>query len=190
MSANLPVAVTRVGGALQTVSSQIEAYTDPRYPLARRSQIALARIIEDRPELNTEARIAMMVDAFSFHGVDEAAAFTAITDEFGLETTYLALDYLYEVGERGRGTTTGDREPIRRLFKGMDSVRNVADLITELRDSGLQVEGVNTLSDLVFRLGGLQRALNADRDDFASLVDGFTTSDFDPVTESEFDDEE
>lgn len=165
-SANLPAIVTRVGGALEKVVSEIEAYTDERYPLTRNGQMALARMIEDRPELNSESRVSLLVDALSYHGVNQRTEFTALVDRYDIEVVYLALDYLYEVGQRDRGTTT----PVSNdKYNSMKYVREVVELIIKLRALGVHVSGVESLSDVVYHLGGLDLAIDASDEDIQSI---------------------
>lgn len=168
MSENLPVIVSRVGGELEKVISDIESYTSPEYPLNRKGQIALARMIEDRPELNTEPRIAFFVDALAFHGVGQSAEFISLINDLedDVETVYLALDYLYEVGERDHDDQTesliGNR--VRR-FDPMKRVMRVVELIQRLRESGVEVSSVETLSDCAYRLGGFNEAIGVKEGD-------------------------
>ena len=164
-SANLPAIVTRVGGALEKVVSEIEAYTDERYPLTRNGQMALARMIEDRPELNSEARVSLLVDALSYHGVNQRAEFTALIDRYDIEVVYLALDYLYEVGQRDRGTALVKDNK----YNSMKYVREAVELIVKLRAMDVHVDGVESLSDVIYQLGGLDLAIDASDEDIESL---------------------
>ena len=163
---NLPAIVTRVGGALEQVVSEIEAYTDERYPLDRRGQMVLARMIEDRPELNSEARVALLVDALSYHGANQRKKFTVLVDSYGIEVVYLALDYLYEVGQRDRGTTT---PASNAKYNSMKYVGEVVELIIKLRTMDVHVSSVESLSDIVYHLGGLDLAIDASDDDIEAI---------------------
>lgn len=179
-----PIAVIQVGGALQKiVTTELEAYTDPRYPLTEVSQIALARIVEAFPALNTEPRVAMLVDAYSFHGIDSSSEFRALIDEFDLETAYLAMDYLYEVGQRDHGPQIERHRARKILPLGMIAIRNVIELIVAIRDTGTPVMTTIGLSDIVYKLGGLQKALIVDYAAIQAAAEG------DDVT-NVYDDEE
>lgn len=161
-STNLPAIVTRVGGALEKVVSDIEAYTDEHYPLTRNGQMALARMVEYRPELNSEARVALLVDALSYHGVNQRKEFTALVDRYDIEIVYLALDYLYEVGLRDRGTKASVS---REKYNSMKYVRNVVELITRLRAMNAYVSDTESLNDIVYQLGGLDLAIDTSDED-------------------------
>jgi hypothetical protein len=184
MTANLPLPlVTRVGGALEKVISNIEVYTSPEYPLNRQGQMALARMVEDRPALNTEARIALIVHALAWHGVSQRVEFTSLVDEFDIEDVYLALDYLYEVGTRSqakkidpnlseaelaagkerakRAQVRGDDQTKPDPFNDMTYVRQVVELIIRLRAAGKEVSAVETLDARIYELGGLSFAVDA-----------------------------
>lgn len=184
MTANLPLPlVTRVGGALEKVISNIEVYTSPEYPLDRQGQMALARMVEDRPALNTEARIALLVDALAWHGVNQRVEFTSLMDEFGIEDVYLALDYLYEVGTRSqakkvnpdlnedelaaararakRAQDRGEDQPKADQFNNMAYVRQVVELISRLRAANKDVGTVEMLDARIYELGGLSFAVEA-----------------------------
>ncbi len=182
-TANLPAIVTRVGGALEQVISNIEVYTSPEHPLNRQAQMALARMIEDRPTLNTEARISLLVDALAWHGVDQRLQFASLMDEFDVEDVYLALDYLYEVGTRSkskkvnpnlsedeqaqaaartkRAQERGEDQAYVDPYNDMKYVRQVVELIIRLRAADKDVDSVETLSDRIYQLGGLSFAIDA-----------------------------
>lgn len=166
MSENLPVLVQRVGGELAKVVSDIESYTSPEYPLDRKGQMALARMVEDHADLNTEPRIAVLVDVLAFHGVKQSAEFIQLFKdaendaELDLETVYLALDYLYEVGERGHDDDTEALIGANvRRFDPMKRIMRVIELIQRLRESGIEVSSVETLSDCTYRVGGFNEAI-------------------------------
>lgn len=157
MSDNLPAIVTRVGGELEKVVSDIENYTSGQHPLDRKGQMALARMVEDRPELNTESRIALLVDALTWHGLEQKNAFMALVDDNDVETVYLALDYLFEEGEREHDTDRKARESEdkSKLYSSMRHVSRVVDVIVKLRESGVEISNVERLSDCIYQRGGL-----------------------------------
>lgn len=163
MTQNLPSIVTNVGGALERVITDIEAYTDERFPLPRRGQFALARLIETRPDLNSEARVALLVDAMSHHGVTQAEELKRLIDEYGIEDTHLALDYLYEVGERSRGTQ-------QKSFISMTNVKKVIEIVINLRAHEVSVTSVEHLSDIIYQIGGLDAAYDADAESIDSAM--------------------
>ena len=161
MSDNLPTLVVAVGGPLEKVIIDVVRYTDVKYPLDRSSQIALARIIEAQPELNTEVRVAYLVDAFSFHGVRHWIEFARIVEDHGIECACLVLDYLHEVGERSHG----DDKPEHILTStGIELVRCLAELVDQFKECGFDASGVASLDSLIQRLGGVDDALDADND--------------------------
>ena len=102
-AAKLPVAITRLGGDLEKVMREIDSYTDPAFPLDRKGQFAVARLIERHPDLNREEYVAIIIDLFAFHGVGSGAKLADIISEYGISTSQIVFTYLYESAERTRG---------------------------------------------------------------------------------------
>lgn len=194
MTANLPVPVVSVGGELQRVISEVEKYTDERYPLTRGAQMHLARIIEKRPELNTEARVAQLVDMLSWHSVDQMKELDELLDEHDIDHIILVLDYLYEAGVRMQVTAEEKQEArakikrelqferpletdedIRQLVEiragelwqanNMETVRRIVELIVRLEEEGQSIDGTQAFNHIVRELGGLEDALSLDDED-------------------------
>lgn len=205
MADNLPDAVTKVGGALEKVVTELERYTDKRYPLTRESQFALARIVESDPQLNTEGRVALLVDAFSFHGVTQHRDFMQIVQSHGIDRVCFALDYLYQTGERGRGhddekrksrpstdyfdsllglDASRDDEPEDLSTRGVEFIREVAELIELLERCGVPVEEHDAFYGLVLHLGGLDAAIDADAEQIKDRLSR-PSAHFDPETSDE-----
>jgi hypothetical protein len=173
-SDNLPILVSDIGGvpvsgALQKVVSNLEPYTDERYPLDITGQMMLARLVETRPKLNVESRVALLVDAIAYHGVDQGEAFNSLIDRFGIEDVYLALDYLHEVGTRGRGTTDGANEDDRRR-NSMSNVEQVVELIVRFRAFDIDISTVESLYKIIYKLGGIKSASEADDETVESAL--------------------
>lgn len=165
-AATLSPAVIRVGGAMEKVFEKSEDYVG--YPVSKRLQTAIARLVEARPELslNSEDSIVKILDLATFHGISQMARLGQQIDEYGVETVHLAVDYLYESAERGRA---GDKTDLvfngfgipRRYMTGLDSVDKVAELIGNLTAvTGTAFSGVERLDDVISELGGLKKALN------------------------------
>jgi len=165
MTDNLPAVVKRVGGALELIVSNLEAYTQPEYPLTRRGQIALGLIVEEHPGLNTEDRLALLVDILTYHGIYQRTEFMAIDEDHGIEIVYLALDYLYETGDRGRG-----KDEDSQAANDMRRVRRTAELIVRLQEAGFNVGSVEQLDDLAHAFGGLDQAFAASEDNVESVM--------------------
>lgn len=163
-SVNLPTVITRQGGAIEQVVRELDLYTDQRYPLTRQHQYALGRLIEARPSLNNEHHVSLLVDALSFHGVDSAPELGRVIDEFGLPVAHLALDYLYEVGKRGRG-----REEYTDWFSPA-GIRSVCQLLVNLDAEGHEVDTVEAFSEVIFTLGGLEEATTMTESEMTEVI--------------------
>lgn len=171
-NSSLSRAVTRVNGAL------VKVLSDPAYgTLNKRTQTALARLIEDRPALNTQHSVEKLVDLAHFHGVSQMSVLGTQIDEYGVDEIHLAVDYLYEIGERGRA---GDKSRTRtvgtdfsdRYKTGMDSVERVAALIRDLtKITGQALDDLEQLGDLVEKLGGLDAALDMNTYELESALE-------------------
>lgn len=167
---NLPVPVTKVGGALAQVTSSIELYTDERFPLTRKDQYGLARMMESRPELNTEPRVALLVDAIAHHGVEQLTQFGQLLDTIDVEVVYLAVDYLYEIGKRGRGASQSAGK-LSEQMADMDKIRSTAELAEVIvgLNQGI-VPDTEQLHDYVTKLGGLNAALDMSDADIETVL--------------------
>lgn len=104
---NLPVVAQRTGGALVTVLSDLDRYADGPQPLGRRITTAISRIVAERPELNTEARVAMLVDLAAYHGESISRWLADMLDEHEPEVVYLVVEYFYAIGRRDRTKVAG-----------------------------------------------------------------------------------
>lgn len=142
-SRELPLIVRQVGGALETVMSDLDNYTDDRYPIERVSQIAISRMIQKNPDLNNEENIAMLVDMFSFHGVSGADRTTLnkLLQDYPVESIHIAFEYLYEMGIRGQGTqaSIGDPDVEQALLA------TTLQKIEEFQQSGVEIKSSEDL---------------------------------------------
>lgn len=163
---NLPAIVTNVGGDLEKVVRDIEAYTEPHYPLTNKGRVALARFIEVRPDLNKERYVSLVVDALTFHGVDSAPELGRIVDEFSTEIVHQALDYLYEVGRRGRGK----EEKGKTDWFGDTGIRAVCQLIFDLESEDYIFDSVDALVEAIYIIGGLDEAVTLTERELAQAL--------------------
>lgn len=185
-TSSLSPAVIRVDGAL------VKVLRDHAYgTLSKRTQTALARLIESRPALNTQNSVEKLVDLADFHGVSQMSVLGDQIDEFGLDEIHLAVDFLYEIGERGRA---GDKTKAEKRFAGeessgyykigMDSVENVAALVRDLIQVSEQaLDNFEQLSDLVDKLGGLDAALDMNIDELESALEAYDQLDSELLAE-------
>ena len=166
-TANLPAIVTNVGGALEKVVRELGLYTDVNHPLSERGSVELARFVELRPDLNQEHYVALIVDALAYHGVDSAPELGRTVDDFDTEIVHQALDYLYEVGKRGRG----QEEKGKTDWFGDTGIRAVCQLITDLESEGYTYDTVEGFTDVVFALGGLEEAVTLSEHELTEILD-------------------
>ena len=146
--ANLPAVIIRSGGAIEKiVGTELAAYTDERFPLVRKDQFALGRLVEARPELNTEARVAVLVDMMAYHGHHVDAQLRKLLDHHDPEVIGFALDYLYEVGKKDRGMDGMEGVKSSLLH---DTAEAVEVLIAERE---LEIGNVEMLADLIQSFG-------------------------------------
>lgn len=162
---NIPAIITTVGGPLERVVKNIESYTDSNYPMSRQNQMALARIVEVRPDLNNEHDLGLLIDALTYHGVGQyGKEFLKLVDTYGIEMAHLAVDYLYEVGERDRGRQHKDTQPtiyntIRtgwQMRSGVRTMERVIKLVARVNalgeDYGVTIGNVEELDTFVGNL--------------------------------------
>lgn len=167
MSENLPAIITRVGGSLEQVVQHIELYTDERYPLDRRSQIALARLIEGHTEFNNEKSVSLLVDALAWHGIKQGQEFNELLQQYDIQTMHLALDYLYEIGVRTHGLDD-DIVNEDKKYQSMAYVGRVAELLNRMQQL-IVVETVEELASAIYYLGGLDKAFEATDEDIENV---------------------
>ncbi len=180
---NLPAIVTNVGGALEKVVRELDLYTDPSHPLSERGRVELARFVELRPDLNHEHYVALIVDALAYHGVDSAPELGRTVDDFDTEIVHQALDYLYEVGKRGRGA----EEKGKTDWFGDTGIRAVCQLLVDLDSEGHTYDTVEGFTEAIFALGGLDEAVTLSENELAETLDAVETDGDDSNKEEEGD---
>lgn len=182
-TANLPALIERTGGALLKVMTDLDAYVDPKYPLTRKGQLAIGRIVQDFPALNTEQDIELLVEIMSRHGVTSTNALRGYLNDFGTRFTYLAITFLFEEGKHGHRGKDEDLFAPGKKYQPMQYVRSVLELI-ENASSYLEIDTIEEISDLVESLGGLEDALklSSERLEIALMR---LESDFSPYPEAE-----
>jgi hypothetical protein len=141
---NLPAIVTRVGGALELVISRLEMYEDARFPIDRVNQIALAKVVEAKPDLNNENDLAFIVDSLSYHGISrqQRKNFYQLIDLYGAQQVNTALEYLVEMGVRDRGDAAQFGRENSLAF-----VRSVLERIVELEEKGFGPVTIESLAE-------------------------------------------
>lgn len=182
-TAKLPVAITRLGGDLEKVMREIDSYTDPAFPLDRKGQFAVARLIERHPDLNREEYVATIIDLFAYHGVGSGAKLADVISEYGIATSQVVFIYLYESAERTRGK--GMKAPERGFFhaqptrfpdkggnhtrwSGVASVAEICELILTLEAANFEIYDANRLDQAIQYLGGLYDACSKSSDEVAA----------------------
>lgn len=182
-TANLPALIERTGGALLKVMSDLDAYVDPKYPLNRKGQLAIGRIVQDFPALNCEQDVELLVEIMSRHGVTSMSVLRGYLNDFGTRFTYLAITFLFEEGKHGHRGKDEDQFSPGKKYQPMQYVRSVLELI-ESASAYLEIDSVEEISDLVESLGGLDDALklSPERLEIALLR---LESDFSPYPEAE-----
>lgn len=193
-TATLSPAVIRVGGAMEKVFENTQPYVG--YQINKRVQTAIVqRLIEGRPALNNEQSLVKILDLATFHGISQMVRLGKQIDEYGLPTVHLAVEFLFEYGERGRSgdktnqLVNGFGMP-RRYMTGMDSVDRVAELIIDLSAlAASTLDSVEQVGDLVTLLGGLNKTLDMSTQQLANALEAeFDLSPTD-VEDAEEDDE-
>ena len=176
VSAPVPALAHRIGGALVTVLSDIDAYTDTKHPLDSKQQLAVARIVQDYPSLNTEENVAMLVDVVAYYSVTAMNELRRYLAQYGCLLTYLAVSYLHEAAEMNRAHTAPklDLFNYERDRLAAHPVRHTTALLATL-DLASQYRVIETPEDvahLVDDLGGLDALLALDE---AELTDALET---------------
>lgn len=141
---NLPVLAVRTGGALVKVLSELERHATK--PLDRRAATAISRIVTDLPELNTEARVSMLVDLVSFHGEKADSWLARMFEDFNIEVVYLAIDYLYEAGYSDRKSDSNVDNSNDHQESLRSDIEELCDLIERLQrlvGDDITVQGLN-----------------------------------------------
>ncbi len=164
---NLPAIVEKVGGALLHVLLDLEPYIGAQR-LDRRDQIRLARIVEADPALNTEPRVGLIVDMMVYHGQSVDMTIRELLDNgHAIEDIYLAIDYLYEFGERD-----GRDGSVSRDLRSAERFVNLVELITQLKSIDINVDGLSSLGFYVVRAGGLDECADLTGEAFDAVVGG------------------
>jgi hypothetical protein len=140
---NLPLIIRQVGGALESVMSDLNNYTDDKYPIQRVSEIAIARMVQRNPDLNNENDISKLVDMFSFHGVEGAARNTLneLLKHNSVDDIHIAFEYLYEMGLRGQGSTASSGDPEYDVLLLTVTLQKLEDMA----DAGRKVHSADKL---------------------------------------------
>lgn len=191
---NLPALVTRQGGALTKVLSEVDAYVTEGYTLNRQQMVSIGRLVSANPDLNNEQSLAVIVDLFTYHGLSVCAEFLEAQALYGLEDVALATELMFELGQRTVGTAdhvvdwsdlsrqlNPKRVPVNHRVSGHDQddtrydanqvswygrigVNAICELIACLREEGVSVDDVDQLADHVYHLGGLVEACGLSHD--------------------------
>lgn len=161
-TANLPALITRTGGALVTVMSDLDAYTDEKRPLTKKGQLAIGRIIQDFPVLNTVEDVERLVDIVSYYGLSSMSELRRYLNEYGSLFTHLAVSYLFEGAGLNRADTS-DAGISRYEKRPMVHTTLLLELI-ELASNFVLIETVEDVDDLIDRLGGLDDAIDLPRE--------------------------
>lgn len=182
-TANLPVAITRLGGDLEKAMREIDLYTDPAFPLDRKGQFAVARLIERHPDLNREEYVAVIIDLFAYHRVGSGVKLADVISDYGIATSQIVFTYLYESAVRTRGE--GVKMPKHRLspaipdrfpdkggnetkWSGAMSIGEICELILTLEAENFEVYDASRLDEAIQYLGGLYKACSMSPDQVAS----------------------
>jgi hypothetical protein len=125
MTENLPVLAQRIGGDLVEVLGWKQHQLLPV-----QVKYAIAKFVQNNPELNTIQRVDFLADLAGFHGqaLNEDVAY--LVNDYGVETVYLAVDYLYQSGERSR-----TEQSFEDIETSIQALANLADVGILLFDS-------------------------------------------------------
>jgi hypothetical protein len=142
--------------------SELDAYTDAKHPLTKKGQLAIGRIIQDFPALNTVEDVERLVDIVSYYGLSSMGELRRYLNEYGSLFTHLAVSYLFE----GAGLDRGDNTEIfKTRFEKRPMVHTtmLLDLI-ELASTFIAIETVEDVDDLITKMGGLDDAIDLSHD--------------------------
>lgn len=162
-SVNLPVRVAREGGAIVEVLGW-----EQHLVLSPQQQYAIGVLVALNPLLNTEARIDMLADMAGFHGEQLDREVIDLIAEYGAETVYIAIDYLYEVARRDR---RGDARERNEVKCERSELAKTAELIGVLERLGYETTPA-VIEHLVRRLGGLNDAWEMSEQDIEQTLAG------------------
>lgn len=139
MTENLPVLATRIGGDLVVVLGW-----EQHALLPIQVKYAISKFVQNNPELNTIQRVDFLADLAGFHGqaLNEDVAY--LVNDYGVETVYLAVDYLYQSGERSR------------TEHSFDDVETAIHALANLADVGILLFNSEQVDIYLNRLGGFR----------------------------------
>jgi len=139
MTTNLPVLAKQIGGALASVLSW-KQHADLPYEV----KFAITELVAKKPSLNTEKSVDLMADMVGHHGQEFDEDFAKLINKHGVEIVYLAIDYLYESGQRSK--TNQD----------FNDVLLAIDAFKKLSKAGCDIANLELMDLYIHELGGFK----------------------------------
>lgn len=164
-ASSVPAVVARVGGALEEVSKNIVDYVG--VPVSKRVLRTLARFVQKHPDLNNQTDVELLVGLIAIHGISMMSELGRLIEEYGVAVVALAVDYLYEAGERNRAVDPAINSASKMIYNGppakdgMDSVELLAEIVQALpAEAGMSnITTPEELDGIVERLGDVSTFL-------------------------------
>lgn len=173
---SVPAVVARVGGALEEISKDIVAYVG--VPVSKRVLRTLAGFVQKRPDLNNSTDVELLVGLIAIHGISMMSELGRLIEEYGVAVVSLAVDYLYEAGERNRAVDPAINSASKMVYNGppakdgMDSVESLAEIIQALpAEAGISdITTCEELDGIVERIGDVDTFLTMSAHEIAQLL--------------------
>ncbi len=175
-ASSIPAVVARVGGPLEEISKDIVAYVG--VPVSKRVLRTLARFVQKHPDLNNQTDVELLVGLIAIHGISMMSELGRLIEEYGVAVVALAVDYLYEAGERNRAVDPAINSASKMIYNGppakdgMDSVELLADIIQALpAEAGMSdITTPEELDGIVERLGDVKTFLTMSAHEIAQRL--------------------
>lgn len=146
-----------IGGPLAKIAHNPEAYVDRRFPATRDDLDAVALVVRDRPEYNTEDGASKLLDIFAWHRLNSITYVRDLVDAHGLDRVTVALDLLFETGEHAHRDR--DRASASK-YDPTAGIKELLELFSEIEDINPDFEFTpENLNDLAERTGDIKELM-------------------------------
>lgn len=137
----LPVLARIVGGSVEKVLQW-----NQHANLPTEVKWAIAKYVQQMPELNTDQRVDFLADLAGHHGQNIDEDLARLIQTYGVDAVYLTVDYLYESGKRTKSE------------QSFSDILQTLDVIVKLRQANAEFSSPSELDDILYQLGGLSEA--------------------------------
>jgi hypothetical protein len=146
-----------IGGPVAKIARNPKAWIDRRFPATRDDLDAVALVVRDRPEYNTDDSAGKLLDIFAWHRLNSIGYVRDLVDTYGLDRVTLALELLFEAGVHAHR----DRDRANESkYDPTAGIKELLELFSEIEDMNPDFEFTpESLNDLAERTGDIKELM-------------------------------